>query len=102
MLSPSSRYAAFPFCSSICSTIEAIVLFPEALRPVIQTVTPFCPSNFSRSSRETWPACQVMFESLVVTGKCLPRRHDEYEGSRRRDVKREGAKMRSIQTTQQA
>src|SRR3954468_1551219 len=41
--------------------MTAIVDFPEALRPVIQTVTPFCPSSRCRSSRVTEPSCQVTF-----------------------------------------
>src|SRR5438874_12034448 len=41
--------------------MHAMVDLPEALRPVIQTVTPFCPSSCSRSDRVTEPSCQVMF-----------------------------------------
>src|SRR5439155_10278390 len=40
--------------------MTAMVDLPDALRPVIQTVTPFWPSSFSRSSRVTEPSCQVM------------------------------------------
>src|SRR5258708_5768266 len=52
--------------------MTAIVDFPDALSPVIQTVTPFCPSSFSRSSRVTEPSCQVTlvaFCSAMVPSK---------------------------------
>src|SRR5687767_6093317 len=39
--------------------MTAMVDLPDALRPVIQTVTPFCPSSFSRSCRVTEPSCHV-------------------------------------------
>src|SRR5437879_3761453 len=40
--------------------MQAMVDLPDALRPVIQTVTPFWPRSCSRSARVTEPSCQVM------------------------------------------
>src|SRR5437870_3181503 len=42
-----------------------MVLLPEPLSPVNQTVAPFCFSRPPRSSRVTWPSCQVMFVALL-------------------------------------
>src|SRR5438034_8814441 len=49
--------------------MHAMVDLPDALRPVIQTVTPFCPSSCSRSGRVTEPSCQVM---LVAFCSAIP------------------------------
>lgn len=50
ILSPSSLYADNPFCKSNCSRAHAMVLLPDALRPVSQTVHPSCFLNAFRSS----------------------------------------------------
>src|SRR5438309_1950074 len=42
-----------------------MVLLPEPLRPVNQSVAPFCFSRPARSSRVAWPSCQVMLVALI-------------------------------------
>lgn len=59
-LSPSRRYAATPRCRRCCSRAVATVDFPEADRPVSQSVNPRCFLNPLRSCRER-EGCQVMF-----------------------------------------
>src|SRR5271169_6790553 len=51
--------------------MTAMVLLPLALRPVIQTVTPFCPRCFSRSCRVTVPSCQVTLVAFCSAMKFL-------------------------------
>jgi hypothetical protein len=58
-LSPSKRYAAKPKCNRCCSSAVAIVDFPDAERPVNQTVKPRCLRRSLRSFRER-DGCQVM------------------------------------------
>lgn len=58
-LSPSRRYAASPRCRRCCSSAVATVDFPEADRPVNQSVKPFCLRRSLRSARER-DGCQVM------------------------------------------
>src|SRR5262249_23026964 len=43
-----------------------MVLLPEPDRPVNHSVAPRCLSRPSRSTRVTWPSCQVMFVALMV------------------------------------
>merc|ERR1711939_730041 len=64
-----------PRRSKCCSSAVAIVDFPEADRPVNQTVQPFC----LRSSLRSWrvrPGCHVMLVAIVdigvgLTGTCV-------------------------------
>ena len=59
-LSPSSLYVCLPRWRRCCSRAVAMVDFPEAERPVNQTVHPFCLRSSLRSLRVR-PACHVMF-----------------------------------------
>src|SRR5690606_15666354 len=67
---PSSLYAFTPLCSKCCSRAVAMVLFPDALRPVSQMVRPCWPVYELRSSRVR-PGCHVMFlqRGLLAEGK---------------------------------
>src|SRR5688572_5369958 len=57
--------------------MTAMVDLPLALRPVIQTVTPFCPRRRWRSSRVTEPSCHVTFvafcSATALRSSKLPR-----------------------------
>lgn len=56
MLSPSSLKLCSPRWRRACSSAVAIVLFPDAERPVNQMVAPPWPKSWARSSRVTAPA----------------------------------------------